>query len=77
MHRTPLGDLGETDALLVGEGSGELERALDVIEPHGTILALLLIGSVRATVMQSYDHALEWPLLAIGVHAQRHGSAGA
>ena len=77
MHGTALGDLGEANALIVRERPGELECALDVIEPHRPILALLLVGGVRSTVMQPHDDPFERPLFSVGVHPERDGGARA
>jgi hypothetical protein len=77
MHGTALGDLRKPYALVVCQRPRDLERALDLIETYWPILALLLVGRMRAAMVEPHDHALERPLLSVGVHAERDRRASA
>ena len=46
MNGAALGDLGQLHALLVREGTAELEGSLDLVEAHWPILTLDLVGGM-------------------------------
>jgi hypothetical protein len=77
MHRTSLSDLREADTLLMRERPDDLQRSLDLIQSHRSVLALLLVGGMRPSVTHVNGDALEGPLLPVGVHPQGHRGARA
>ena len=63
--------------LLVRKRTNQLEPTLETADAHLLRLAMLAVGLVHACRAELHDYALERPLLAIGVHAERHRRAGA
>ena len=75
VHRAFVGDLHEARPLLLAELALELDLAGDVVDLSSLRLAVGAVLRVDLVVPQPHDGALQWPLLALGVHAQGdHGT---
>src|SRR5260370_20995035 len=77
MAGAQLGELEKPVALLVVEGSRQLDFAVDGIEFALLRLAVCAVGRVNSRVPQVDGDALERQLLPVGVEPHRHRRTGA
>ena len=75
MNGAAVGDLGEAGALRVVERAVEGERAAEPVDVALLRFAVGAVLGVEAVVLDVDGDAGERPLLAVGVHPQRHRRA--
>ena len=77
VHWTPVGDFEKALFLVVIERAHDLDVALDLIDQPRLRLAIGAVLGVHPVMAQSNRYLLQWPLLSLRVHVERHGGASA
>lgn len=72
---TPIGDFDQALALFVRQISFEREGARDTVYPAASFGAARAIIQVYPVMAEPYLDVFEIRLLAVCIHAQRHGGA--
>lgn len=75
MNRAFVRDFEESRALLFLQWADELDLQLDAVESPVGRFARLAVGGVDPRMTELHGHSLERPLLASGVHRNRHRRA--
>jgi len=75
VDRALVGDLQQSQMLLLTEHTREFHVAVDVVEQTVGGFTLLAVGGVNSRMPEPNRHGVERPLLASGVHRHRHRHA--